>query len=278
MNLRLASQLGWGTLRSRMALTVLAIVLLSLGSAVCTGLWSTVYLLHGLQRDFLSALSVELELVSDSEAARSAVMTRADHWPSVEFVQYISPDQTLRDVQKETGEDLQTLFGGNPFPSIVRVRFGHTTLPAVDSLTNAAKRWPEVAQVVYPRGLWNDMDRFIARFQGGLGMAAGAFVFIAIGLVGLCLRAQVRNRALTWEFLHLSGASGSTLRLSVFVQGALTGVIAGIIACGILYGWLTAYGWLFLRDVALPLEFYGLTWLSAIALGIIAGLFSVRRI
>lgn len=278
MNLRLALQLGWGTLRSRLALSVLTVILLSLGAAVSTGLWSTVYLLHGLQRDFLSALSVELELVSDAETPRNTVMARAETWPSVEFVQYISPDQTLHDVQKETGEDLLSLFGANPFPALVRVRFGRTTLATVDSVTSAAKNWPEVAQVIYPRGLWSDMDRFIERFQGGLGMAAGALVLIAVALVGLCLRAQVRNRAATWEFLRLSGASGSTLRLSVFVQGALTGLIAGIIACGIVYGLISAYGWLFLREVSLPLEIYGMAWISAMLLGVVAAVFSVRKI
>ena len=39
-----------------------------------------------------------------------------------------------------------------------------------------------------------------------------------------------------WEFLRLSGASESTLRLSTLVQGAITGMIAGLAACGILYG------------------------------------------
>jgi len=278
MNFRLAYKLGWGTLRSRMALTVLAILLLSLGAAITSGLWGTVFLLHGLQRDFLSALSVELELSTDSDAARAAVTARAEAWPSAEFVQFIPPEQTLHDVQKETGEDLLSLFGGNPFPAMVRVRFGHTNLATVDSLTTAAKRWPEVAQVVYPRGLWSDVDHFIQRFQGGLGMAAAALVLVVLVLVGLCLRAQIRNRAATWEFLHLTGASSSTLRMSVFVQGALTGLLAGLFASALLYGLTASYGWLFIREVALPLSFYGMAWLSAIVLGIAAGVFSVRKI
>ncbi|HEY3295690.1 MAG TPA: permease-like cell division protein FtsX [bacterium] len=278
MNLRLAFQLGWGTLRSRLALTMLAVILISLGAAVAAGLWGTVYLLHGLQRDFLSALSVELDLVSDSDAMRDAVMSRADAWPSSEFVQYIPAEQTLHDVQKETGEDLVSLFGGNPFPPMVRVRFGRITLAQVDSLTEAARRWPEVSQVVYPRSLWQDVDRFIERFQGGLGLAAMGFILAAIGLVGLCLHAQVRNRAATWEFLRLSGASGSTLRLSVFVQGALAGALAGIAASALLYGLTAIYGWLFLREVSLPLSFYGMAWLAAVLSGLLAGIFSVRRV
>ena len=190
MNFRLALALGWGTLRSRLALTVLAIILLSLGAALMSGLWGTVYLLRDLQREFLSALSIELELVSDSEPARTAVTSRAESWPSVEFVEYISPDQTLHDKQQETGEDLLSLFGSNPFPALVRVRFGRITLPTVDSLTSAAQKWPEVAQVVYPRRLWNDVDHFIARFHSGLGTTAVVFIIMVIALVGLCMRAK----------------------------------------------------------------------------------------
>ena len=278
MNMRLAFRLGWGTLRSRMALTVLAVILLSVGAAAVAGVVGTVYLLRELERNFLSALSVEIELTSDTEAARSGVMSRAEQWPSAEFVQYISPDQTMREIQRETGEDLQSLFGSNPFPAMVRVRFGHTTLPVVDSLTASAKNWPGVAQVVYPRRLWGDVDRFIQRFRGDLGFTAAGFVLIILALVGLCMHAQVRNRAATWEFLMLSGASTGTLRLSVFVQGALVGLVSGLIACGALYALTIVYSWLFIRPISLPPEFYAAGWLASIVLGIIAGVFSVRRI
>jgi cell division protein FtsX len=278
MNLRLAIRLGWGTLRSRLALSVLAVILLSVGAAGIAGVSGTVYLLHDLERNFLSALSVELELTDDAEATRSGVMSRAEKWPSAEFVQFISPDQTMREIQRETGEDLRSLFGSNPFPALVRVRFGHTTLPVVDSLTASAKSWPGVAQVVYPRRLWSDVDRFIERFRGNLGIAAGGFVLVILVLVGLCIHAQVRNRAATWEFLTLSGASTGTLRLSVFVQGAFIGLVAGLIACGILYALMAAYSWLFIRPVNLPLLFYAAGWLASVILGIIAGVFSARRI
>ena len=278
MNFRLAFSLGWGTVRARTALTVLAVILLSLGAAVAGGIWGTVYLLHDLQQEFLSALSVELELVSDSDAARATVTSRASTWPSVEFVQYITPDETLRDIQQETGEDLQSLFGANPFPAIVRVRFGRTTLRTVDSITAAARNWPEVAQIVYPRRLWSDADRFISRFQGGLGAGAAAFVILAALLAGLCIRAQVRNRTAVWEFLRLCGASARTLRLSVLIHSGLCGIIAGLGSCGLLYGLTATYGWLFLHEASLPIPLYLAAWFSALALSILAGMFSVRKV
>jgi cell division protein FtsX len=278
MNFRLALTLGWGTLRARLALTVLALLLTAAGAAAMAGIWGTVYLLHSLQRDFLSALSVELELNSDSEAARSAIMARAENWPYAEFVQYISPEQTLREIQRETGEDLLQLFGANPFPAMVRVRFGRTTLATVDSLTASAKQWPGVAQVVYPRRLWGDVDRFISRFRGNLGLGSSAAVLLIFALVALCLRAQVRNRGAIWEFLRFSGASTGTLRVSVLLQGALIGLFAGLLAGAILLLLVSGYGWLFFRDVALPLEFYAIAWLFSILLGLLASSVSIRKV
>jgi cell division transport system permease protein len=275
--LRFASRLGFGTLRSRPALTVLAILLIAIGTAAVGGLVGTVYLLRNLQQEFVSALTVEIELTNDAESARGIVMSRAERWPSAEFVQYVAPDVTLREMQQETGEDLLSVFGANPFPPLVRVRFGNANLRTLDSLSTAAKSWPEVADVVFPRRLWTDLEHSIARFQGGIGLGALAFALVVIFLVGLCLRAQVRNRASTWDFLVLSGISRRALSLAFLTQQSMVGLVGGILACALLSGLTTFYGWLFLHPTAFPVWFYLCVILSSILLSILSGLMSPRK-
>jgi cell division protein FtsX len=275
--LRLALRLGLGTLRSRPTLTVLAIILLALGTATMSALVGTVYLLRSLQNEFVSALTVEVELSSDAEAARNTVMSRAETWPSAEFVQYVEPEVTLREMEKETGENLVSVFGTNPFPPLVRVRFGATNLRVLDSLATTARTWPEVSDVVYPRRLWTDFERSIARFQGGMAVGASGFTLLLIFLVGLCLRAQVRNRQATWEFLVLSGISRQTLTLTFLTQQLTVGVFGGLAACGVLSGLASVYGWLFLHPMSFPSWFYFAVYLSAILLAVISGLLSPRR-
>lgn len=273
----LAFRLGWGTLRSRPTLSILAVGLLALGTALMTGLFGTVFLLRNLQSQFLTAMTVELELVKDTDSSRVAVMARAEAWPGVEFVQYLSPPEVLQEVQKETGEDLQGLFGVNPFHALVRVRFAQTDMTTLDQLTKEASAWSEISEVVYPRTLWSDLQRLASRVQSKFGWPTALFAIVVIGLVGLCLRAQVRNLRATWEFLILSGMSRQTMSLSLLVQAGIVGLIAGLIACGLLSALTSAYSLLLLRDVAFPLWFHLSVILVSVLLAVIAGLFSPRK-
>lgn len=274
----LALQLGLDTLRLRPTLTILAVALLALGTALLSGLFGTVYLLHGIRQQVMSALTIEIELPPGDDSQRAQIMERAEAWPGVEFVQFVSPEAVLAEMEDEAGEDLLELFGSNPFPPLIRVRFGHTTLPVLDSLTAAARAWPGVIGVSYPRKLWDDLQRIAGRVQGRFALIAGVFVVFLMGIVGLCLRAQVRNRAAAWEFLILSGISPRTLGMSLLVQQLSVGVLAGM-GAGLLLWLLTrAYGWLILRPVGLPFWYYVAAGLVALLLAVLAGLLSPRRI
>jgi cell division transport system permease protein len=273
----LSISLAVGTLRSRPTLTVLAALLLAFGTSILGVIFGAVFLLGSLQAQIATVLTLELELIHDAEATRAAVMSRAEAWPGIESVQYVPPDVTLREIEKETGEDLQKLFGANPFPPMVRVRFGRLNLQTLDSLATSARRWPEVADVAYPRAAWSGVDRLSARLQGGFGKGAAAFTLVILVLVGLCLRAQVRNRADTWDLLLLMGSSPRTIRLALFVQQLAVGVLGGVLACGLLTGLSLFLRWLTLRPVEIPLWFYASTTLAALLLSILAGQLSPRR-
>ncbi|MBI5060597.1 hypothetical protein HZB60_12560 [candidate division KSB1 bacterium] len=274
---RLALKLGWGTLRSRPTLTLLAIALLSLSTAMLGGIAGTAFLLERLQSEFLRALTVEIELADGSRTAQDHVMRGVESWPGLEFVQYVPPDITLAEMQRETGDDLLALFGYNPFPPIVRVRFGAATLDLLDSLTTSAKSWPDVRGVFYPRRLWSDLGRMVQRLRGEFGPLLGVLSLVALGLVGLCLRAQIRYRAATWEFLQLIGLSDRTFGLILLVQELAIGVAAGSSAIFLLKVLTWFYTWLFLRSVGFPVWFYLLCLITAVSLSLIAGLVSPRR-
>jgi cell division transport system permease protein len=275
--LPLSFSLGLGTLRSRPTLTILAALMLALGTAILAVLFGAVFLLQSLQTSFATALTLELELIHDAESSRAAVMTRAEAWPGIESVQYVPPEVTLREIEKETGEDLERLFGANPFPPMVRVRFTRLSLQSLDSLAASARVWPEVADVAYPRAAWSSVDRLSAHVQGGFGKGAAALTLVILVLVGLCLRAQVRNRADTWDLLLLMGSSPRTIRLALFVQQLVVGVLGGLLACGLLAALGVFLRWLTLRPVEIPLWFYFCTLLAAMLLSILAGQLSPRR-
>lgn len=276
--LRLAFSLGFGTLRTRPTLSILAVCLLALGTVALGGLFGSIYLLRGLENEFISGLNLEIELTAGlPEFQRTDIMSRAEQWPGAEFVQFVPPELTLEEIQKETGEDLRQLFGMNPFPPMIRVRFNATSQTTLDSLVFAARRWSGVNAVAYPKKLWSEINGLLDRLTGQLGYAAALLSLVSMVLVGLCLRAQVRNRTESWDFLSLFGMSTATFNLALFAQELIVGFIGGLLACLILLFLTAGYSWLFLRPLALPFWFYACIWMMAMVLAILAGLFSPRR-
>lgn len=274
----LALRLGFGLIRSRPTLTILAVGLVALASAVLGGLFGTVYLLRSLQSQFITALTVEIELARDTDAARAKVMSVAETWPDAEFVQFVSAEEVMREVEAETGENLAELFGTNPFPAFVRVRFGNANLSTLDSLAEAATALREVTRVVFPRTLWTDLERLALRVRGGFGWIGSLMAFLSLFLIGFCLRAQVRNLKATWEFLAILGMSHRTLGLTLLVQKLIVGAMGGLLACGVLILLTTAYSLFLLRPVSFPFWFHLTVWLTAVAMTLIAGLISPRRV
>lgn len=278
LSVPLALRLGFGLLRSRPTLSILAVGLVALASAALGGLYGTVYLLRSLQSQFITALTVEIELAHDTNEAQVRVMSAAETWPDAEFVQYVSADEVMREVEAETGENLSELFGTNPFPAFIRVRFGHADLSTLDSLARSAEALPDVARVVFPRTLWTDLERLALRVRGQFGWIGGLIALLSMGLIGFCLRAQVRNLRATWEFLAILGMSHRTLSLTLLVQRFIVGTLGGLLACGVLVLLTTAYSLFLLRPVAFPLWFHVTIWLIALALTLLAGLLSPRRV
>ncbi len=275
-NLRLAFRLGWSTLRSRPTLSALAVLLLTLGTAILSALGGSAITLANLKTEFLSALTVEIELSMTDDSTRMAIMAEAEKWPGAEFVQYVPAEVVLDEVQRESGDSLLLLFGYNPFPDLIRIRFGHTEINTVDSLTSAARHWPGVRAVVYPRKLWSEVTRWVSRLRGDIGLSAFLLSFVAVGLVGLCLRAQVRYRTATWEFLSLLGMSHRTLTLALVAQELIVGILGAI--GSVLALWLICgfAGWLLVREVALPFWYYVSVFLGGCTLSLVAGLLSPR--
>lgn len=273
----LALRLGWSTLRSRPTLTVLAILLLGLGTGLLGGVLATSRSLENLRSGFLSALTLEVELVDESEATRQQVMTLVENWPGVEQVRAVSKAELMSELQQETSEDLERLFGTNPFPSILRVKFSQTELSVLDSLEQTLQGKPGVAAIVFPRELWKSTSNLLARLHGDIGLFAAVIVLLAIGLVGLCLRAQVRNRAGTWELLSFMGMSDHSFGQALLIQELAIGTAGGLLACLLVASLSSLYSWLFLRDISFESWIFVTIFLTAIALALIAGLLTPRR-
>lgn len=269
-----SARLGFGVLRSRPTLTLLAVLLLTLGVSVLSVIGAARYFLHTAQGELLAAPILELELASSDPRVYAEIMSRVEEWPGVTGVSYLSAEQVLSEIQAVAGDSLSAILGSNPFPPLLRVRCAETRVTILDSLTAVARQWPEVSAVVFPRQAWDELAKLASKLDRWLWLAALPLLVITLALAALCLRAQVRNRAATWEFLSLLGMPQSLLSIALLIQQITIGMLAGLFTMGVVWGAIRAFQWLLLRDLALPPIFLPTVVLSPIFLALLAGLAS----
>ncbi len=265
-------RLGLGLLRSRPTLTLLAVLLLSLGVSVLAVIGTARYLLHTAQAELLAAPTLELELVSADPGVYTEIMSRVEDWPGVIGVSYLSPEQVLSEIQAMAGDSLRAMLGTDPFPPLLRVKCAATREATLDSLFAVARQWPEVSAVVFPRQAWDDLAKLVNKLDRWLWLAAIPLLVLTLILTALCLRAQVRNRAATWEFLSLLGMSRLSLAMALLTQQISIGILGGLMTVTVVWGATLAFQWLLLRDLDLPPLFVVASILSSILLSILAGI------
>lgn len=263
---------GWQTLCARPGLSVLAVLMLAFTLWLCAGLLGSLLLLHSLEQGLLRDLAADIELRHDvTDAQKAHIANQAERWPGVAQVSYISPDSALRLHSSEVSENLEAIFGGNPFPPVLRVRFEGVSHRGADSLAVQAARWEGVTGVVYPREIWQHLERLAHKIQGRIGLVALGLLVVSLFMVTLVLRAQFIGRQNEWRLLLLLGMGRGSLRLIAQVQAATVGIAAGVVAALGVRGLVFVYYLVFLERMNLPAWFYAVTVLAGAAFTVISG-------
>ncbi len=248
---------GWRTLWLRPGLSLLAGLLLAFALWLCAALLGTLLLLKDLRRDLLASLATDIELCQDvTDEEKTHIASLLKKWPGAAEVAYISPDSALQLYSAEVGENLHDLFGGNPFPPVLRVRFEGVSHSWMDSLAVQAGQWKGVVGVVYPREIWLRFDRIAGRIRGSLGFGALGFFLVSLWMVALALRAQFMARRKEWRLLTLLGMASGGLRRIAQVHSVLVGAVAGVLAVVGVWMLLFLYHLAFLEKLSLPAWFY----------------------
>lgn len=256
---------GWKTLWLRPGLSLLAGLLLAFALWLCAALLGTLLLLEDLRRDLLANLATDIELVHDiTDEQQTHIANLVKKWPGTAEVHYISPDSALQLYSAEVGEDLHELFGSNPFPPVLRVRFEGISPLWMDSLAAQAGQWEGVVGVIYPREIWQRIDRLAGRIRGGLGLGALALFLVSLMMVALALRAQFMARRKEWRLLTLLGMAPGGLRRIAQVHSVLIGAVAGVLAVGGVWVLLFLYHFAFLERIGLPIWFYAAIILAGV--------------
>jgi cell division transport system permease protein len=155
-------------------------------------------------------------------------------FPEVASVQYVDEDQALQRAQRELVEfkdayrDLQV----NPLPASLEVSLKEPYRDAVHA-TVVAKRiegFPFVDDVRFGREWIERLDR-LRNLAGFVGLVIGlAFAAVAVVIIGVTIRMTVLQRAREISIMRLVGATDAFIRGPFLLDGALKGLLGGLLA------------------------------------------------
>lgn len=233
--MRLVTREAIRSFRRAPALSALAVAAIGF-SLFTTGLYGLVSLNF---RSALEGIAERVEVVAflmRGTPAETVTLASQDiaAFPEVLEVNYVSEDEALKRAQEELEEFREAYkeLSTNPLPASFEIRLKppYRSATAVRAVADRLAGFPFVDDVRYGREWVERLDQLrqlasIVQFVIGL-----AFAVVAVAIIGVTIRITVFQRAREIAIMRLVGATNRFIRGPFVLEGALKGVLGGMLA------------------------------------------------
>ena len=206
-------------------------------------------------------------------------------FPEVKDVEYVTEEQALGRARKELVEfrDAYRDLSVNPLPASfeVRLKDGYRNATAASQVAKRLESFSFIEDIRYGRDWVERLDK-LRNLAGVVGFVIGlAFAAVAVVIIGVTIRLTILQRTREISIMRLVGATNRFIRGPFLLEGALKGLMGGLLSLVLCYA-----GFRLFRDSNLGtlggLMFFGpdqmgLLVLFGVALGLIGSLVSVGR-
>jgi cell division transport system permease protein len=168
-------------------------------------------------------------------------------FPEVKDVAFVTEEQALARARQELVEfrdayrDLQV----NPLPASIEVRLkdGYRDAANVERVAQRLRGFSFVEDVRFGREWVRKLDH-LRNITGLVGLVIGlAFAAVAVVIIGVTIRLTLMQRAREISVMRLVGATNWFIRGPFLLEGALKGVLGGLLSLLLCYA-----GYLLFRD------------------------------
>jgi cell division transport system permease protein len=193
-------------------------------------------------------------------------------FPEVASADYVSEDSALARARRELVEfrDLLRELESNPLPGSIEVKLkpGYQDAAHVNGVADRLRGFTFVNDVRYGRDWVEKLDA-LRGLAAAVGLVVGAaFAVVAVIIIGTTIRMAVLQRSREIAIMRLVGATDGFIRRPFLLQGALKGLLGGLVAVGLSY---TAYV-LINRFLISASFFNGLQAVAIVGFGTVIGL------
>ncbi|WP_418698885.1 cell division protein FtsX [Bacteroides sp.] len=187
-------------------------------------------------------------LISDDmkESDILKLQKKLDKEAFVKQTEYISKKQALREQTEAMGTDPQEFLGYNPFTASIEIKL-HSDYANSDSIAKIEKlikKNTNIQEVLYQKDLIDAVNDNIRNISLWLLSLAVILTFISFALINNTIRLAIYSKRFLIHTMKLVGASWSFIRRPFLRRNLWIGVLAGVIADGILWAsayWLVSY-------------------------------------
>lgn len=222
---------------------------------------------------------VELEVFLGESMSEPQAMDAVQQIKMVKGVSeafYVSKDEAAKTFAHDFGEDIVRILGSNPLPRSIRLKF-LPTYACPDSLKLLVPEIKAIAPDVdirYNQVFLDQIEqnaRLFTLVTGGIGIL---IALATIVLIGYTIRLAMYSRQEKIRTMRLVGATGWFIGAPYIIEGALQGLLSGLLAAGAL--WLLSDQLLFryeplLYEVVQPSALLVLP--ATVVLGLLLGIF-----
>lgn len=183
---------------------------------------------------------IELSVVmadTIDNARAEALAAQIKERPYALNVESISKEAALADWTRDTGENLEELFGVNPLSPEVKftLKADYTAPDSIKSICASLAKEPGVEAVSTPETrVVETLNKTLSRLTGFLGAIAIVMIIISFVLINNTVHLTIYSRRFTIHTMQLVGATNGYIRRPVVMNNLSCGLVAGLLASGIL--------------------------------------------
>ncbi len=190
----------------------------------------------------------------------------------VRSTKYITKEEAADELQKELGEDFITFLGYNPLLASIELHLvaEYANEDSLAMIEKKLQQYEQIKEVFYQKSLVNLVNENVRKISIIILGFSGLLFLIAIALINNTIRLSVYSKRFIINTMQLVGATRGFIRRPFLYRSAMHGIIAALIAIGLLVGVLYVAQKEFKEIISFQdVEIIGSLFLGVLAIGIV---------
>ena len=190
---------------------------------------------------FRESLSFSVMLNDEAKEADIRMLQKdLDGKLYVKSTEYVSKEEAAAKMKEELGEDFINFLGENPLPPSIDVYLyaNYTSPDSVAKIEKYILEYPFVKEVYYQESLLFLINENVRKISFFLVVISSFLFLIALTIINNTIRLSVYSKRFLIRTMQIVGATRAFIRRPFLVQSAFHGLMAALLAMGLLMGLL----------------------------------------